>query len=347
MRSTNESANEGVNEMLNRTVRLVSRPVGIPDDTTWAVADESMPAIAPGQFMVATEFLSLDPAMRGWVSTAKSYIPPVRIGSVMRAYGVGRVVESQHPSYAIGDTVSGPFGVSEYCVTDGFDVSRVDESVATLPTWLGALGFPGLTAYYGLFDVGKISPGDTVVISGAAGAVGHLAGQMAKIHGCTVIGIAGGKEKCAWLTDDLGFDAAIDYKNESVYDGLRRHAPGGVDVYFDNVGGTILDDVLSCLTIGARIVICGAISGYNSTEPPPGPSRYLALLVNRASMSGFVVFDYLDRYEDTQRHIASWLHSGALKTREEVVGGGIVDFGESLNLLFSGNNRGKLLLAVN
>ncbi len=222
MRSTNESANEGVNEMLNRTVRLVSRPVGIPDDTTWAVADESMPAIAPGQFMVATEFLSLDPAMRGWVSTAKSYIPPVRIGSVMRAYGVGRVVESQHPSYAIGDTVSGPFGVSEYCVTDGFDVSRVDESVATLPTWLGALGFPGLTAYYGLFDVGKISPGDTVVISGAAGAVGHLAGQMAKIHGCTVIGIAGGKEKMR-VVDGRPRFRRRDRLQERI--GVRRIAP--------------------------------------------------------------------------------------------------------------------------
>ena len=264
----------------------------------------------------------------------------------MRAHGVGRITESQHPDYQVGDIVAGSFGASEYGVSDGTDVTRVDESIAPLPTWLGALGFPGVTAYFGLLDVGKLKDGDTVVVSGAAGAVGSLVGQIAKLHGCKVIGIAGGPEKCAWLTEDLGFDVAIDYKNESVYKALKSNAPDGIDVYFDNVGGEILDAALSRLRLGARVVICGAIAGYNATEPQPGPAHYLSLLVNRATMAGFVVFDYLDRYAEAQEQIGKWIKSGELTAREHVVDGGIDAFGDSLNLLFAGANTGKLVLKV-
>ncbi|MER2085862.1 NADP-dependent oxidoreductase [Rhodococcus sp. (in: high G+C Gram-positive bacteria)] len=332
--------------MTNRQVRLAARPTGLPDASTWEYVDAEIPSAGPGEFVVKVEYLSLDPAMRGWLNDVKSYVPPVKLGSVMRAHGVGRITESQHPDYQVGDIVAGSFGASEYGVFDGTDVTRVDESIAPLPTWLGALGFPGVTAYFGLLDVGKLKDGDTVVVSGAAGAVGSLVGQIAKIHGCKVIGIAGGPEKCAWLTEDLGFDVAIDYKNESVYKALKSNAPDGIDVYFDNVGGEILDAALSRLRLGARVVICGAIAGYNATEPQPGPAHYLSLLVNRATMAGFVVFDYLDRYAEAQEQIGKWIKSGELTAREHVVDGGIDAFGDSLNLLFAGANTGKLVLKV-
>jgi hypothetical protein len=246
----------------------------------------------------------------------------------------------------VGEVVSGSFGVTEHAISDGSGVQKVDESIAPAPTWLGALGFPGLTAYFGLMDVGKLAEGDTVVISGAAGAVGSIAGQIAKAKGATVIGIAGGPEKCAWLTEELGFDAAIDYKNESVYKALKAAAPKGIDVYFDNVGGEILDAALSRLRKGARVVLCGAISGYNATEPQPGPAHYLSLLINRASMTGFIIFDYLDRYQEGVDALSELLTSGKMTAREQIEIGGITAFGSTLNLLFDGANTGKLVLEV-
>ena len=332
--------------MPNRQVRLAARPTGLPDASPWEYVDADIPVAGPGEFVVKVEYLSLDPAMRGWLNDVKSYVPPVKLGSVMRAHGVGHVTQTQHPEFKVGDVVAGAFGAAEYGLSDGTDVTRVDESIAPMPTWLGALGFPGVTAYFGLLEVGKLKDGDTVVVSGAAGAVGSLVGQIAKIHGCKVIGIAGGPEKCAWLTDELGFDVSIDYKNESVYKALRAAAPDGIDVYFDNVGGEILDAALSRLRLGARVVICGAIAGYNATEPQPGPSHYLSLLVNRATMAGFVVFDYLDRYSEAQEQIGKWIKSGQLTAREHIVDGGIDAFGDSLNLLFAGANTGKLVLRV-
>ncbi|MGC0365900.1 NADPH-dependent curcumin reductase CurA [Rhodococcus sp. 27YEA15] len=263
--------------MTNRQVRLAARPTGLPDASTWEYIDAEIPTAGPGEFVVKIEYPSLDPAMRGWLNDVKSYVQPVELGSVMRAHGVGPVNESQHPPYQVGDVVAGAFGASEYGVSDGRDVTRVDESIAPLPTWLGALGFPGMTAYFGLLDVEKPKDGDTVVASGAAGS---LVGQIAKLRGRTVIGIAGGAEKCTWLTEDLGFDLAIDYKNESVCKSLETHAPDGIDVHFDNVGGEILGAALSRLRLGARVVICGAIAGYNATEPQSGPAHYLSLLVN-------------------------------------------------------------------
>lgn len=331
---------------VNRQIRLAQRPVGRPDESTWNLTEEPIPTPAEGEFVVTVDYVSLDPAMRGWLNDARSYVPPVGIGDVMRAHAVGRVLESHHPDYAVGEIVSGSFGVTEHALSDGTGVQKVDEAVAPAPTWLGALGFPGLTAYFGLMDVGKLAEGDTVVISGAAGAVGSIAGQIAKAKGATVIGIAGGPEKCAWLTEELGFDAAIDYKNESVYQGLKAAAPKGIDVYFDNVGGEILDAALSRLRKGARVVLCGAISGYNATELQPGPAHYLSLLINRASMTGFIIFDYLDRYQEGIAALSELLTSGKMTAREQIEIGGITAFGSTLNLLFDGANTGKLVLEV-
>lgn len=331
---------------VNRQIRLAQRPVGRPDESTWNLTEEPIPTPGDGEFVVTVDYVSLDPAMRGWLNDARSYVPPVGIGEVMRAHAVGRVLESHHPDYAVGEIVSGSFGVTEHALSDGTGVQKVDESIAPAPTWLGALGFPGLTAYFGLMDVGKLTEGDTVVISGAAGAVGSIAGQIAKAKGATVIGIAGGPEKCAWLTEELGFDAAIDYKNESVYKGLKAAAPKGIDVYFDNVGGEILDAALTRLRRGARVVICGSISTYNATEPPPGPSNYMSLLVNRARMEGFVVFDYADRYGEAAAELSGWLAQGRIRSREDVVDGTVDDFPDVLLRLFRGENTGKLVLRL-
>jgi NADPH-dependent curcumin reductase CurA len=265
----------------------------------------------------------------------------------MRAGAVGRVVASEHPDFAVGEHVYSDFGVQEYALCDGRRVLKIDPSLAPLPTYLGTLGMTGMTAYFGLFDVAKMREGDTVVVSGAAGAVGSAAGQMAKIKGAArVIGIAGGEEKCRWLVEELGFDAAIDYKSQDVRRALREAAPNGVDVYFDNVGGEILDAVLTRLARGARIVICGAVSQYNSTEGVRGPDNYLSLLVARAAMIGMVVFDYAPRFGEAAAEIARWMQEGRLISREHIVDGGVDAFPETLLKLFTGENIGKLVLRV-
>ena len=330
----------------NHQVRLAARPSGLPRATDWSVTAEPVPDPGPGQFVAAISHVSVDPAMRGWMNAGASYVPPVEIGAVMRAGAVGRVTASKHPDYAAGDDVYGVFGVQEYAVSDGSGVIKIDTSLAGPSTYLGALGMTGLTAYFGLLDTGRMKAGDTVVVSGAAGAVGSIAGQIAKIKGGgRVIGIAGGPEKCRTLVEELGFDAAIDYRAGNVRKALREHAPGGVDVYFDNVGGEILDDVLTCLARGARIVICGAISQYNETQVR-GPANYMMLLVARASMTGMLVFDYLDQYPQAMAELAGWLREGKLVSREHVVHGGVKDFPETLLMLFDGVNTGKLVLAL-
>jgi NADPH-dependent curcumin reductase CurA len=329
----------------NHQFRLAARPVGPVKRTDFNYVEEPVRSPGDNEVLVKTLYLSLDPAMRGWMNEGKSYVPPVALGEVMRAGGVGKVVESKHPKFSAGDFVYGTLGIQEYATLDGKGLSKVDPSVAPLPVYLGALGMPGMTAYFGLLDIGKPQPGETVVVSGAAGAVGTVVGQIAKIKGCRVVGIAGGKQKCDYLTQTLGFDAAIDYKSEDVKKALRQHCPKGVDVYFDNVGGDILDIVLTQLARKARIIICGAISQYNSTTGVKGPSNYMSLLVNRASMTGMVVFDYADRYPEAGREMAGWLKSGQLKTREDIVEG-LQTFPETLLKLFSGENFGKLVLKV-
>ncbi|KAA8879649.1 NADP-dependent oxidoreductase [Nocardia colli] len=329
-----------------RQVRLAKRPQGRPDADTWNVVTEELPAVGAGEILVKVDLISIDPAMRGWLNDVRSYLPPVGIGEVMRSLDVGTVVESTHSGFSVGETVSGTFGVTEYAISDGSGVERIDLAVAPAATWLGALGITGMTAYFGLIDVGKVQAGETVLISAAAGAVGSVAGQIAKALGATVIGIAGGPEKCRMLTEEFGFDLAIDYRSENVLRRLRELAPGGVDVFFDNVGGEILDAALANLRRGARVVISGAIASYNAEKPPPGPSRYMSLLVFRASMTGFVVFDYADRYGEAVAQISKWLAEGKIKPREHVVAGGVDQFGTTLEMLFTGANTGKLLLAI-
>ena len=329
----------------NRQVRLAARPFGLPRRGDWEFTSEAVPAPVPGEFVVEISHLSIDPAMRGWMSARPSYMPPVEIGAVMRAGAIGRIIASEHPGFAVGEHVYGTFGVQEYAVSDGRGVIKVDTSLADLPVYLGVLGMTGLTAYFALLDVGKPKEGDTVVVSGAAGAVGSVAGQIAKIKGCRVIGIAGGPEKCRVVTEEFGFDGAIDYRMPDLRRTLRELAPRGVDVYFDNVGGEILDDVLTCIARGARIIICGAISQYNESEVR-GPANYMMLLVARASMTGMLVFDYADRYPEAMAALAGWYRAGRLAAHETIVHGGVEDFPETLLKLFEGANTGKLILAL-
>ena len=331
---------------MNAGWRLAARPVGLPKDSDWDFFEEPAPEPGEGELRVEVEYLSLDPAMRGWMNEARSYVPPVPIGEVMRAGGIGRVVESRHPEHPVGSLVSGQFGVQRYAVSDGRGVIPIDTSLAPPPVHLGALGMTGMTAYFGLLEIGRPQGGQTVVVSGAAGAVGSVAGQIARIRGCRTVGIAGGPEKCAWLVEELGFDAAIDYKAGELRAELRRHTPDGVDVYFDNVGGEMLDEVLRRIARGARVVICGAISQYNAQEPPRGPANYMQLLVQRASMTGFLVFDFARRYPEAIAELGGWLRAGELRSREYVIRGGIEQFPEVFLMLFRGENVGKLILQL-
>ncbi|OCR21790.1 NADP-dependent oxidoreductase [Pseudomonas syringae] len=329
----------------NRQFLLAKRPVGTVSREDFTYQEVPLGEVSTGQILVKNQYLSLDPAMRGWMNEGKSYIAPVGLGDVMRALGVGEVVASENDKFAVGDFVQGALGVQDYFLGEPKGFYKVDPKLAPLPRYLSALGMTGMTAYFALLDVGAPQSGDTVVISGAAGAVGSVAGQIAKIKGCRVVGIAGSKEKCQSLVEELGFDGAIDYKNEDVLAGLKRECPNGVNVYFDNVGGDILDVVLSRLAPKARVVICGAISQYNNTSPVKGPSNYLSLLVNRARMEGFVVMDYADRFAAAGQEMAGWMAAGKLKSREDIVEG-LETFPETLLKLFKGENFGKLVLKV-
>ena len=335
--------------LVNHQVRLASRPVGLPTRANWRFTEEAVVEPGPGAVLVKTLYLSLDPAMRGWMNEGKSYIAPVEIGAVMRAGGVGQVVASNNPAFAAGDYVNAGLDVQAYCLILEENIKRsgifkIDPSLG-LTTWLNVLGMPGMTGFFGLTEVGMPKAGETVVVSGAAGAVGQTVGQIAKLKGCRVVGIAGGPAKCEWVVKELGFDACIDYKNSDVRKGLKEHCPNGVDIYFDNVGGDILDMVLAKITRGARIIICGAISQYNNTTPVKGPANYLSLLVNRARMEGIVVFDYADRYHLGVAELAGYLKAGKMKSKEDVVVG-IENFPETLLKLFNGENFGKLVLEV-
>ncbi|MBS0446134.1 MAG: NADP-dependent oxidoreductase [Proteobacteria bacterium] len=336
--------------LANHQIRLAARPNGLPTRNDWNFTTEPVAPPVDGGIVVKVLSLSLDPAMRGWMNEGKSYIPPVGIGEVMRASGVAKVIASATPAFSVGDLVSCGPGVQEYAALAPNDLQRggvfkIDLAAGSVTQWLNVLGMPGMTGYFGLLDVGQPQPGQTVVVSGAAGAVGQTVGQLARIKGCRAVGIAGGPEKCAWVVDELGFDACIDYKTGDVKAGLKQHCPQGVDVYFDNVGGDILEAVLTRLARKARIVICGAISQYNNTTPVQGPANYLSLLVNRARMEGMVVFDYADRYPIAVKELAGYLKDGRMKSKEDVVVG-LETFPESLLKLFSGANFGKLVLEV-
>jgi hypothetical protein len=331
---------------MGRQWRLAARPVGKIRKSDFELVEVPVPEPADGQFVVAVTHISLDPAMRGWMNAGRSYIPPVEIGEVMRALTLGRVIGSRNEQFAVGELVQGVFGVTEYALSDGAGVQKINPAGGISPSaYLGVLGMTGMTAYFGLLDVGRLQPGETVLVSGAAGAVGTAVGQIAKTKGARAIGIAGGAEKCQLLTNELGFDAAVDYKHGNFKDQLRQHTPDRVDVFFDNIGGEILNQGLTRLARGARVVICGAVSQYNNVDVT-GPSNYIQLLVSRASMTGFVVFDYADRYPEAVAEMAGWLSDGPLRSIEDTVRADIDAFPSTLERLFTGANTGKLVLEL-
>ncbi|TXD49292.1 NADP-dependent oxidoreductase [Polaribacter sp. IC073] len=332
--------------MKNKQIILKNRPKGFPDETTWKLETQTIPELEEGEILIEHHYVSLDPAMRGWMNDTKSYIPPVELEHVMRAGAIGKVIKNNNnPKFEIGDCVTSWGGVQQYSVSNGHSWLKVDEKLASMPMYLGTLGMPGMTAYFGILEVGKIKEGDIVLVSGAAGAVGSIVGQIAKIKGCTVIGIAGGQEKCDYIKNELGFDAAIDYKNENIYSALKKKCPKGIDVFFDNVGGVILDAALSKLRMHAKVVLCGAISQYNNKHKVNGPSNYLSLLVTRSTMQGMVVTDYSKYFEKAAKEMGIWLQEGKLKSREDIYEG-IENFQETYNKLFSGEKNGKLVLKV-
>jgi NADPH-dependent curcumin reductase CurA len=331
---------------VNRQWRLARRPKGAVQETDFAWTEDPIPSVGEGQLLVRNLYLSLDPTQRGWMAR-DTYVPAMEVGDVVRSFGAGRVVESRHPGFAAGDLVEGGVGWQDYLLTDGgglLPLSKLPPD-SDIPLALGVLGLNGVTAYFGLLEVGRLKPGETVVVSGAAGATGSVAGQIAKIHGCRVVGIAGGPEKCAWLTSVAGLDAAIDYKGERVDRRLRALCPEGIDVFFDNVGGEILDAALASLARQGRVVLCGAISAYNEKVPPPGPRNYVSLIPRRGRMEGFIVLDYQERAGEAVAALSRWVREGKLKHQEDVQEG-LENAPRTLLRLFEGRNLGKQLLKI-
>jgi NADPH-dependent curcumin reductase CurA len=331
---------------MNRQITLAARPVGFPKESDFKLVESPLPTPGPGQMLVRALYLSVDPYMRGRMSSAKSYAASVELGDVMTGGVVGQVVESHHPQFAAGEIVEGMFGWQQYAASDGKGVRKVDPKLAPISTALGVLGMPGMTAYFGLLEIGKPQPGETVVVSGAAGAVGSLVGQIAKIVGCHVVGIAGTDEKVRYVVEELGFDSAFNYHSTAnYYRKLIELCPQGVDVYFDNVGGTITDAVVRLINVRARLVICGQISQYDLTRPETGPRWLWALIVKQARAEGFLVFQFADRFEEGLRQMARWLQEGKLKYRESIVEG-IENAPRAFLGMLKGENIGKQLVKV-
>ena len=333
-----------MNERANRQWLLAARPEGMVEPSHFELRESTVPELADGEFLVRNLYLSLDPAMRTWMTAHRSYVPPVELGEVMRGMCTGQVVESRNPDYAVGDFVVGIFGWQDYVVAQGaWSVDKVPDG--TPLTWpLSVLGITTLTAYFGLKEIAHPKEGETVVVSGAAGATGSVAAQLAHIWGCRTIGIAGGPEKSEWLTGELGLDGAIDYKAEDVKKRLRELCPDGIDVFWDNVGGTTLEAGLANLAMHARVVLCGAIANYNA-DNPTGPRNYMNLLVKRARMEGFVVFDYLPRTAEALAELMPMIEDGRLRHREDVREG-LEQAPRALMDLYSGDNTGKLLVRI-
>ncbi|MBN9280567.1 MAG: NADP-dependent oxidoreductase [Hyphomicrobium sp.] len=331
----------------NRQVLLARRPApGLVTPDVFKVADAPLAEPGDGEVRVKIAYVSLDPAMRGWINEGRSYVPPVAIGGVMRSFSVGIVDASRNPAFKVGDAVQGMLGVQQFAISDGKGLVKVDPKLAPLERWVGGLGMPGWTAYFGLLEVGQPKAGETVVVSAASGAVGSIVGQIAKIKGCRAVGIAGGPDKCRYVVDELGFDACIDYKSRNLADQLKAACPKGIDVNFENVGGDILDTVLMQMNVHGRVALCGLISGYNATELPPGPKNLRAVLTQRLTMRGLIVLDWADRVPEAIAQLGAWNREGKLKIREDVRTGGLEAFAETLNLLYTGGNNGKLVLKV-
>jgi len=329
---------------MNRQVRLVSRPAGIPQAENFAITKEPVPTIGKGEILVRNIFLSVEPAMRGWVSNVANYSEPVAINGVMRSFATGQIVESQHPDFQPGEYVTGLFGWQDYAVVTAETIIRkVDDSQLPVSTSLGVLGLNGMTAYFGLLEVGQPKAGETVVVSTAAGAVGSCVGQIAKIKGCQTVGITGGPTKVELCRDQFQYDRAIDYKSENFEQELADACPQGVDVYFDNTGGKITDAVLSHLNVGARIVICGTASVSNWNPPPLGPRVERQILVNRARMQGVLIFDYADRYQEAVDALTPWINDGLIHYEEDILQG-IEQAPDAIAGLYRGENLGKRLI---
>lgn len=332
----------------NRQIRLAKRPVGLASANDFRTEESPLPTLREGEALVRTLYLSLDPTNRIWMSDMDQYMPPVEIGDVMRAGGVGQIVQSKNPALPEGRLVSGLLGWQDYSVVGGdrsLPPSLLPASKVPITAHMGALGMTGLTAYFGLLDIGKPKAGETVVVSAAAGATGSVAGQIAKIKGCRVVGIAGGAEKCAWIKDDLGFDAAVDYKAPDWKEQLSAACPNGIDVNFENVGGAILDAVLARMNLNGRVALCGLISTYNAKEPVPGPYNFAAILMKRLRIEGFIVIDFGKRYGEALRELSGWYLEGKLKHRDTIVEG-LEHAPSHVNKLFEGSNIGKLLIKV-
>ena len=331
---------------MNTVVKLARRPQGHVSREDFTITHEPLAELNDGEIRVATQYISLDPAMRGWMNDAKSYVPPVGLGETMRAFAAGTVEASRNPKFKEGDTVSGLIGAQSHAVSDGQNVVKADTSLAPLQTWVGGLGMPGLTAYLGLTYVGEPKEGETLVVSAASGAVGQVVGQIGKIYGCRTVGIAGGADKCAALTADFGYDAAVDYKGGWLADDLKAACPDGIDVNFENVGGDILDTVLAQMNFRGRVAICGLISAYNATSPVPGPYNFRSILVNRLRVQGFIVFDFIKKYPEAYEKLGTWHKEGKLTFKEDVREGGLEAFPDVLKMLYTGENFGKLILKV-
>lgn len=331
---------------INRQWRLARRPRGLVQDTDFTWAEEPVPAVGQGQMLVRNVSLSIDPTQRGWMAR-DTYLPAIGIGEVIRSFGVGQVVESRCDGFRVGQLVQGGVGWQDYLVTDGegtLPLSTLPPGT-DIPLALSVLGLTGITAYFGLLEIGRPQPGETVVVSGAAGATGSVVGQIARIQGCRVVGIAGGPDKCAWLTEKAGFHEAIDYKSERVDRRLRALCPDGIDIFFDNVGGETLDAALANLAMRGRVVICGAIAGYNEKVPSPGPRNYLSLLVKRGRMEGFIVLDFMDRAGEAVESLSKWVREGKLQHEEDILEG-LENAPAALVRLFEGKNRGKQLVKI-
>jgi NADPH-dependent curcumin reductase CurA len=329
---------------LNHRWLLTARPQGQAKESDFSWDEETVDPPAEGHVVVRSVYLSLDPTNRVWMNEADSYLPAIGLGNVMRGVGIGVVEESRNPRYAAGDLVQGFLGWQRYAVSDGRGLSKLPRLPIPLTAYLGVLGHIGLTSYFGLLDIGKPREGEMLVVSAGAGAVGSLVGQIGKIKGCKVAGIAGSEEKCRWMRDDLGFDAVINYRIENMQEALRRHCPDGIDIYFDNVGGEILDEALGHLAMRARVVACGMISRYTGGTVA-GPSNLSQLIIKRARMEGFLCSDYMDRAAEAVTDLVSWLQAGKLRYRADVVDG-LQHAPRALNRLFEGTNTGKLMVRV-
>ncbi|OBI98979.1 NADP-dependent oxidoreductase [Mycobacterium asiaticum] len=332
----------------NRRFLLRERPTGRIGPNTFELDEQPITDIGDGEALVRVDWISLDPTNRAWINDIPSYLPPVGIGEVMRGGGIGEVIASKNPNLPVGQVVQGLLGWQEYMVASASTmVMPVEVAEGVSPSaYMGALGMTGLTAWIGIRDIGKPKPGETVVVSAAAGAVGSVAGQLAKADGARVVGIAGGPEKCALLTEQLGFDAAVDHKAADWAAQLAAATPDGIDVDFENVGGDIMDAIFARLNINARVALCGLISGYNDAEPPPGPRAFGNLLVQRATLQGFIVLDHLGRTQEAVGEIAALISAGKLTPLETVVEG-FEQLPTAINMLFDGKNVGKLMVKIN